>query len=106
MLRETAGTDHHRLLGMRQVVRRAMCLCIAMAFCGWATIVSRADETKRVLIIHSNQSVLPATNITDASIRQEMQSQRPGRLEIFTEFLDAEHFPEREHGTRMAAFLL
>ncbi|SEC98262.1 PAS domain S-box-containing protein [Rhizobiales bacterium GAS191] len=57
------------------------------------------------MIVHSNQSVLPATSIVDAGIRQEMQSRLSGRLEIFSEFLDAEHFPEPEQETRMAAFL-
>jgi PAS domain S-box-containing protein len=105
MRRGTARINRHCLLGTRQVIRHAMCACIVLALCGWEAIASRADETKRVLIIHSNQSVLPATIIVDASIRQEMQAQLPGRLEIFSEFLDTERFPEPEHETQMAAFL-
>ncbi|SDR63376.1 PAS domain S-box-containing protein [Rhizobiales bacterium GAS113] len=103
--RETARTSRYRRLGLPWGARHAMSLCIALVLCCWAAIASRADDTKRVLIIHSNQSVLPATNIVDASIRREMQSGIPARLEIFSEFLDAEHFPEPEQETRIAAFL-
>ena len=58
-----------------------------------------------MLIVHSVESTLPAVIILDNSIRQEMQSQLPGRLEIFSEFLDAERFPEPERDERMASFL-
>jgi len=66
---------------------------------------ARADDSKRVLILHSNQSTLPATNIVDSGIRREMQSQLPGRVDIFSEFLDSERFPERQRDDWMAAFL-
>src|SRR5271169_3567529 len=105
MRRVTTGTEHRRRLGVRQVVRHVFGSFVIVAFCGWATTASCADDTKRVLIIHSNQSVLPATNIVDNSIRQEMQSQLPGRPQIFSEFLDSERFPESERDEWMASFL-
>jgi ABC-type uncharacterized transport system substrate-binding protein len=105
MRRGTTGTEHRRRLGVRQVVGGVVYSFVIIAFHGWATIAPRADDTKQVLILHSNQSVLPSTNLVDSGIRQEMQSQLPGRLELFSEFLDTEHFPGPERDERMALFL-
>ena len=57
------------------------------------------------MILHSNQSVLPATVISDAAIRQELQQHSPDVLDIFTEFLDTERFPGPEQAARTEAFL-
>ncbi|MBV9518517.1 MAG: GHKL domain-containing protein [Hyphomicrobiales bacterium] len=68
-------------------------------------VPSRADDTKRVLILQPVQSDLPVTKIVDTSIRASMQSQMPGRVQIYSEFLDAFRFPELERDETMATFL-
>jgi hypothetical protein len=61
-----------RRLGIRLVVGAVIWSFVIIAFCGRAMISPRVDDTKRVLILYSNQSVLPATNIIDTDIRQEI----------------------------------
>src|SRR5262249_48295065 len=78
---------------------------IMLALSLWLAGPSRADDVKRVLILHSNQSVLPATVLADAAIRRELQSGLSARVEVFSEFLDTERFPGPEQATRMAVFL-
>jgi PAS domain S-box-containing protein len=58
-----------------------------------------------VLIIHSNESVLPATVSLDENIRKAMRSEGPYRLEFFSEFMDAARFPELDQEARLEAFL-
>jgi PAS domain-containing protein len=95
----------HRLFGSRHMARRAICSCFAIVFSGLSTLGSHADGSKQVLIVHANQSVLPATVITDTAIRRELQAHLPGRLSVFTEYLDTERFPGSEQAARMEAFL-
>ena len=77
---------------------RLLSWCVALALWCCATSAA-ADYVKRVLILHSNQSILPATNIVDTSIRHELKPQPPARIEAYSEFLDAERFPEPEQET-------
>jgi PAS domain S-box-containing protein len=74
-----------------------------LIICG--TLAPRADDTKRVLILNSAQSALPAVIISENSVRQELQDQLRGRVEFFSEFLDAERFSKPERDDRMASFL-
>lgn len=84
---------------------RGASFCILLVLSVWLAGASYADEVKRVLILHSNQSVLPATVLADAAIRRELQAGLSARVEVFSEFLDTERFPGPEQATRMAVFL-
>jgi signal transduction histidine kinase len=66
---------------------------------------SAATPTKQVLILFSGESLLPANNAIGASLQAGLKSEDAGRIEVFTEFLDADRFQGAEHATRMAAFL-
>jgi PAS domain S-box-containing protein len=90
--------------GLLRAGCHAVGLCIVLTFCTWTT-ASPADEVKRVLVLHSNESVLPATAVLDGAIRREMQSGPFARMEVFSEFLQRERFPDPEQEARMAAFL-
>jgi PAS domain S-box-containing protein len=105
MRRGTAITDCCHSLGMRRRAWYAMLWGITLAVWSLATTTSHADEIKRVLIIHSIQSDLPVTQLIDNSIRQEMRAQLPGRIEIFSEFLDSLRSSEPQRDERMASFL-
>jgi len=78
---------------------------VVLALCCSGTIAARAQQTKLVLILHSNESVLPATVSLDENIRQAMRSEGPYRLEFFSEFMDAARFPEPDQEVRLEAFL-
>ena len=64
-----------------------------------------AAETKRVLILSSNDSLLPAANAITSNFQKRLQADDPQGLEIFTEFLDADRFPGPVHETRMESLL-
>jgi signal transduction histidine kinase len=63
-----------------------------------------ADQSRRVLIVNPYNDNLPVANRLEDGIRREMQSELP-HLEIYTEFLDIEHFSEPEYAAQLAAFL-
>ena len=64
-----------------------------------------AAETKRVLMLFSNDSLLPAGNTISSSFRRGLEAERRDRVEIFTEFLDADRFPGAAHAARMESVL-
>jgi PAS domain S-box-containing protein len=99
------SSKHGYRASIRSAARKAMHLgfVLILVICG--TIAPRAEDTKRVLILNSAQAALPGVILGDASIRKELQEQLRGRVEIFSEFLDAERFPEPERDDRMASFL-
>ncbi len=69
---------------------------------------ARAQESvdrARVLVLFSNDALLPANQILSDSIRTTMEAGAPGRLEFFTEYLDLVRFPAAEHELRMVEYL-
>ena len=64
-----------------------------------------AAETKRVLMLFSNDSLLPAGNAISSNFRSSLEAESPDRVEIFTEFLDADRFPGPAHAARMESLL-
>jgi PAS domain S-box-containing protein len=66
---------------------------------------SAAAETKRVLMLFSNDSLLPAGNAISSSFRRTLEAENPDGVEIFTEFLDADRFPGPAHEARIASLL-
>src|SRR5882724_7511661 len=86
MLGRGALTRRGLALGLAPAIRLVTHSLLVLALCGWAAIAG-ADDAKRVLILHSNQSVLPATVAADSAIRREMQSGTSAPLEVFSEFL-------------------
>jgi hypothetical protein len=64
-----------------------------------------AAETKRVLMLFSNDSLLPASNALGASLQASLKAAAPDRVEVFTEFLDADRFPGPAHEARMESLL-
>src|SRR5690606_216592 len=57
------------------------------------------------LMLFSNDSLLPAGNAIVSSFQRTLQTGGPERVEIFTEFLDADRFPGPAHATRMESLL-
>jgi PAS domain S-box-containing protein len=64
-----------------------------------------AAATKRVLMLFSNESLLPAGNALGTSLQTSLEAEDPNRIEIFTEFLDADRFPGPAHEARMESLL-
>lgn len=67
-----------------------------------AASCASADEVKRVLILCSNESFLPANIALGNSLVGHMRAELPGRVELFSEFLDLVRFTGEAHQTRTA----
>jgi hypothetical protein len=80
---------------------RLLSFAISMLF----ATSSAAVETKRVLMLFSNDSLLPAGNAISSSFQRTLEAETPDRVEIFTEFLDADRFPGPAHAARMESLL-
>ena len=104
MFRARARTRRRPIRRLKPAIWRLVGVCLVLGLCSLA-VVARTVDAKRVLILHSNQSVLPATVTADDAIRRELRSGTMAPLEVFSEFLDKERFPEPEQDSRMAAFL-
>jgi PAS domain S-box-containing protein len=66
---------------------------------------SAAAATKRVLMLFSNDSLLPAGNALGSSFQRTFEAENPDHVEIFTEFLDADRFPGPAHAARIETLL-
>lgn len=62
-----------------------------------------ADERPRVLMLFSNDRLLPANQQLEAGVRRAFGD---GEVELFGEFLDAVRFPGAAHGEAMERFLV
>ena len=56
-------------------------------------------------MLFSNDSLLPAGNALGSSFQRTLEAENPDRVEIFTEFLDADRFPGPAHEARMESLL-
>ena len=89
----------------RRLRRGAAPWLIAVAILTLLATSAAAAETKRVLMLFSNDSLLPAGDVISSSFRKSLEAESPDRVEIFTEFLDADRFPGPAHETRMESLL-
>ena len=89
----------------RQLWRRAVPWLISIAVLAAIATKGAAADTKRVLMLFSNDSLLPAGNAVVSNFQRTLEADSPDRVEIFTEFLDADRFPGPVHETRMESLL-
>jgi hypothetical protein len=88
----------------RLLRRRAVPWLIAVAILTLFAADGAGAEPKRVLMLFSNDSLLPAGDAIHSSFRRSLEEDS-GRFEIFTEYLDADRFPGPAHESRMEALL-
>ena len=89
----------------RRLRRGAAPWLIAVAILTLLATSAAAADTKRVLMLFSNDSLLPAGDAISSSFRSSLEAESPDRVEIFTEFLDADRFPGPAHEARMELLL-
>ena len=89
----------------RQLWRRAVPWLISIAVLTVIAANGAAADTKRVLMLFSNDSLLPAGNAVASSFQRTLEAENPDGVEIFTEFLDADRFPGPAHEARMESLL-
>ena len=56
-------------------------------------------------MLFSNDSLLPAGNAISSSFQRSLEAESSDRVEIFTEFLDADRFPGPAQAARMESLL-
>jgi PAS domain S-box-containing protein len=89
----------------RQHWRRVVPWLTAFAILALLATDGAAAETKRVLMLFSSESLLPASNTLGTSLQTSLEAEDPNRVEIFTEFLDADRFPGPAQEARMESLL-
>ena len=85
--------------------RRAAPWLLAIAVLTVSATDDAAAETKHVLMLFSNDSLLPASNFVASNFQRTLEAENPDGVEIFSEFLDADRFPEPAHEARMESLL-
>ncbi len=66
-----------------------------------ASSTSNANDSKRVLILYSNESFLPANIAVGNALVDEVRHGFPGKIDLYSEFLDLVRFPDDAHRSRM-----
>ncbi len=82
----------------------ALTLAVAIA-CLSAALPLQAQESKRVLLLFSNESLLPAGQTLTSSIQNTLNAGTDEHLELFPEYLDFVRFSEPGHEARMVEYL-
>jgi PAS domain S-box-containing protein len=59
---------------------------------------------QRVLVLHSDERLLPANIVVDEAIRATFAVGTKNRMEFYSEFLDVARFPGEEHQERLVDF--
>jgi len=94
------------LCGGAGTSQRFIAYCaIATGFLALTSSRAGADEVKRVLILYSNESFLPANIAFGNSLVGHMRAELNGRAEFFSEFLDLVRFSGEAHRNRTATAL-
>lgn len=60
---------------------------------------------KRILILYENQATLPAVVQVAAGLRESMLANMPIGIEVYSEYLDTDRFPDPANVTRIADYL-
>jgi signal transduction histidine kinase len=66
--------------------------------------VASADSN-RVLVIYQDSSVLKSAVEIAAGISQNLEKLSPGRIDLYSEYLDAPRFPDEEHSLSTARYI-
>ena len=94
---------------MRIELLGAMALIAGSALCApgvrGAETSSATNRQPRVLVLYSNERLLPAGMAVDEAIRGTLEAELEASAEFYTEFLDVERFPGEAQQERTRRFL-
>jgi hypothetical protein len=83
----------------RTIARVFVCGASILQVLAWASSNLAAQPTaalRRVLVLYSDEPLLPANVIADEAIRGTFAAESPDRFEFHSEFLDVTRFPGEE----------
>ncbi len=103
-------TDEDRANPSTRIVRplglgATMLLIIAWAGSSVVAETSSSKPLRRVLVIYSDERLLPANVIADEAIRASFAAESSNRIEFHSEFLDVSRFPGEAQQQRERDFL-
>ena len=81
------------------------CLCWVATCCLWIGPAQADDERRHVLLLFSNDSLLPANDAFLDGFRGTMETALADKIVLFPEYLDAARFSAPEHEAMMRALL-
>ncbi|HEY5892396.1 MAG TPA: hypothetical protein VIT91_04120, partial [Chthoniobacterales bacterium] len=88
---------------------RLLCLgtTILLAWTASSVVAQTPSSTplRRVLVLYSDERLLPANIILDEAIRATFAAETSDRIEFHSEFLDVTRFPGEEQQQRQRDFL-
>ena len=76
-----------------------------MAWAGSSVIAQPTMPLRRVLVLYSDERLLPANLIADEAIRATFAAESSNRVEFHSEFLDVFRFPGEAQQQRERDFL-
>ncbi len=74
---------------MRRILARALWLALAIMLCVSSVAAQGAGERKRILLLFTHESHLPAQIIIERALRSTLQKGSPVPIEVYSEYLDA-----------------
>ena len=80
-------------------------VCIAVNLLFMCLSSAASAESGRVLIIYQDSSILKSAVEIAAGISQHLEKRAPGRLELYSEYLDTPRFPGDEHFLSSARYI-
>jgi PAS domain S-box-containing protein len=96
--------------GIRLIVIRSQLALLAALFLPLVLLVQsslamESKETKRVLVLYSEDKHHPAHELTDRGIRETFQSNKRFHVRLYTEYLDLSRFAAPIHRHNVAEYL-
>jgi hypothetical protein len=80
-------------------------MLVIMAWAGSSVVAQTTIPPRRVLVLYSDERLLPANLIADEAIRATFAAESKGRIEFHSEFLDVSRFPGEAQQQRERDFL-
>ena len=75
-------------------------MLLIMAWAGSSVVAQTTTPLRRVLVLYSDERLLPANVILDQAIRATFAAGTKNRIEFYSEFLDVARFPGEDQRQR------
>ena len=101
------GIVHNWWVRSRQSISSVLTLCCLLIAIGNAPGISMeiVGRLPRVLILYPYDERIAATTEAGEAVRNRLRERTAGKIDVFSEFLDLQRFPEKIHVEKMAHFL-
>jgi PAS domain S-box-containing protein len=103
---EVAGKDRAKLsMWIVRLLSLGATMLLIMAWAGSSVVAQTTMPSRRVLVLYSDERLLPANIIVDEAIRATFAADTSNRIEFHSEFLDVSRFPGEAQQQRQRDFL-